>query len=79
LIKCQRGTSFLMCIPIDSGSYWGVDLKKASSSQLKINQGGDKVRISGRQFFCFKGSPTYLFTLPTFKRDLLVWYGTIIW
>jgi hypothetical protein len=59
LITCQALTSFLLCIPADSGAYWGLDLAKAASLQAKSNNGGDKCKISGRAFFCFKVTIDY--------------------
>jgi hypothetical protein len=59
IITCRETTSFLMCIPSDSGQYWGLDLAKAASLQAKSNNGGDKCKISGRVFYCFKVTIDY--------------------
>jgi hypothetical protein len=60
LIKCQETTSFLMCVPSDSGRYWGLDLAKAAVLQAKANKGGDKCKISGRAFYCYKVTIDYI-------------------
>ena len=48
LIRCDSGTKFLLCLPVHYGDTVGIDLRHASKMQQKLNNGGEKCKISGK-------------------------------
>ena len=59
LLQCKVGDKFLLCLPADSGSIHSIDLTAISKEQTLKNVGGDKCKISGRDYYCLKVAMDY--------------------
>ena len=53
LLRCQQGTSFLLCLPADSGDNIRLDLRNISKQQRQLGIGGDKIKLSGVFYYSF--------------------------
>ena len=51
LLQCQQGTSFLLCLPADSGDNIRLDLRNISKQKKDLQIGGDRIKLSGRFYY----------------------------
>ena len=54
VLQCKPGDKFLLCLPADSGPVHSLDLTAIARAQTLQNVGGDKCKISGRDYYCLK-------------------------
>ena len=54
LLRCKEGTTFLLCLPTAHGDILRLDLPAIAKQQLRSGHGGEKVRLSGKDYYSFR-------------------------
>jgi hypothetical protein len=54
IIKCRSGQRFLLLLPVKYEPSNDINLRSISASHKQLVDGGEKCKVAGKEYFCFK-------------------------